>query len=188
MNDTMKATIATLTDKVVAKTKELAELKRTINFLAREAGEEEIYPDDSPATEIGSGQIRPDQYYGKSPITAAREYLEMRGRAVPPEEIAAALERGGFDFEAQKWKKPDRLRSLAISLSKNSVIFHRLPNGTYGLVKFYPDIQTEKKQKKAEAAEEGPETDKKAAGATEGREQKGGDRSEQTKTGNGEQK
>jgi hypothetical protein len=165
MDESMRSTIDTLIAKVESKSKELAELKRTVNFLAREAGGEQIFPDDQASGEqIGLGGITPDKFYGKSPISASREYLEMRGRAVPPEEIVEALTRGGFDFDAQEWKKADRVRNLAISLSKNSVIFHRLPNGTYGLVKFYPDVQAEKKaqkktsEAKAEAeAEEQPE-------------------------------
>jgi hypothetical protein len=167
MDESMKATIETLISKVEAKSKELAELKRTVNFLSKEDGGEPIYPDEQSAGDsAGLAGIRPDQFYGKSPITAAREYLDLRGRAVAPEEIVEALSRGGFDFDAQGWKKADRVRSIAISLSKNSIIFHRLPNGTYGLVKFYPDIQAEKKQKRTEkangeereeAAKEGPD-------------------------------
>ena len=150
MDETMRSTIDTLMAKVDAKGKELAELKRTVNFLSKEAGGEPIYPDDQPMDQAGLGGISADRFYGKSPITAAREYLEMRGRAVPPEEIVEALARGGFDFESQGWKKQDRVRSLAISLSKNSIIFHRLPNGTYGLVKFYPDIKKKKADQKDE--------------------------------------
>jgi len=97
MDDAMKGTIETLISKVESKARELAELKRTINFLAREAGGEPIYVDESGGMEaVGGAGIRADQYYGKSPITAAREYLESRGRAVQVGEILAALERGGF--------------------------------------------------------------------------------------------
>ena len=156
MDDTMKATVETLVGKVEAKTKELAELKRTINFLVREAGGEPMYADESNDSGSGAGgtMIHPDRFYGKSPITAAREYLESRRRAVRVEEVLAALEAGGFDFEAQGWRKQDRLRSLAISLSKNTAVFHKLPNGTYGLVKFYPDLQEKKRRAVAEVSEE----------------------------------
>ncbi len=154
MDETMRATIETLKAKVEAKSKELAELRRTVNFLSKEAGGEPIYPEETLLTESGGlAGIRPDEFYGKSPITAAREYLEKRGRAVPAEEILEALDRGGFDFDAQGWGKKDRLRSLAISLSKNTSIFHKLPNGTYGLAKFYPEIKTEKKKRGAPSEE-----------------------------------
>jgi len=143
MDPSIQVTIDTLLEKVRAKAQELAELKRTINFLSKEAGEEPPFPDEVPETATASVG-RPDQFYGKSPIVAAREYLESRARAVPVEEILSGLERGGFDFEAQGWKKADRLRSLAISLSKNTAIFHKLPNGTYGLVKFYPNLKAKR--------------------------------------------
>lgn len=150
MDESMRATIETLTAKVEAKAKELAELKRTVNFLSKEAGGDPVYDVEQTSGEVtGYTAIRADQFYGKSPIVAAREYLESRGRAVTAEEVVDALARGGFDFDEQGWKKPDRVRSMAISLSKNTAIFHRLPNGTYGLVKFYPAIRAEKKEKKA---------------------------------------
>jgi hypothetical protein len=70
----------------------------------------------------------------------AREYLESRKRACEAEEILSALERGGFDFSTQDWKAGPRLRPLAITLGKNSAIFHRLPNGTYGLRVWYSNL------------------------------------------------
>lgn len=169
VDDEISRAVEVLMSKIETKVKELAEMKRTVNFLAREAGMGEPYPESElgpDGSAVGPG-IRPDQYYGKSPITASREYLEMRGRAVPVEEILQALERGGFDFDAAGWKNRDsRLRFLAISLSKNTGIFHKLPNGTYGLAKFYPDVATAKKQKKsdnsqtAELEEASEETEK----------------------------
>jgi hypothetical protein len=151
MDTSMRTAIDALVGRIEAKTKELAELKRTVNVLSRESGEGPVFPEEDLSAVGGSGiaGIRLDQFYGKSPTVAAREFLEIRNRAVSAEDILAALERGGFDFEGQGWKKPDRLRSLSISLSKNSLIFHRLPNGTYGLVKFYPEIKGEKSRKKA---------------------------------------
>jgi hypothetical protein len=37
----------------------------------------------------------------------------------------------------QGWKEKDRLRLLASSLAKNTAKFHRLPNGSYGLLSWY---------------------------------------------------
>jgi hypothetical protein len=89
---------------------------------------------------------------------AAREYLDLRGTAVPLDEILEALQRGGFSFESQGWADAARLRNLGISIGKNTAIFHRLPNDTWGLAKWYPGV----KQKKAAAKENG-----KAGEATE---------------------
>lgn len=138
-----------LAAEIEGKEKELAELKRMVNFLRSRDGQPPLYQE----AEAGGGGVRglvtlrPDEYYGKSPITAAREYLEKRGQAALPDEIAEALERGSFDYKAQEWNAKDNWgRNLAISMSKNSGIFHRLPNGYYGLVKWYPDLKKRKPQ------------------------------------------
>ena len=94
-----------------------------------------------------------DQFYGKPPTTAAREYLEMRDKAVSLEEILDGLERGGFDFTAQGWNQGARLKNLGISLGKNSAIFHRLPSNTWGLTKWYPGVKDKKLPKENGKAE-----------------------------------
>jgi hypothetical protein len=66
--------------------------------------------------------------------------LERRKQACSPEEILRGLEQGGFDFRALGWKDDDRLRSLSISLAKNNQKFHKLPNGMFGLVTWYPNL------------------------------------------------
>lgn len=140
-----------LVEEVQAKLKEVGDLKRMVNFLLEKDGQSPLYQDVNESAGI-TRAIRPDEYYGKSPTTAAREYLERRGQAALPEEIAEALERGSFDFKAQGWlNKEHRARNLAISMSKNSGIFHRLPNGYYGLTKMYPDL---KKPKRASGSQE----------------------------------
>ncbi|HEV7397771.1 MAG TPA: hypothetical protein VGN86_14770 [Pyrinomonadaceae bacterium] len=107
---------------------------RRVGFLARAR-----YLDADLAVTGTSGlpSLKSDQFYRKSPITAAREYLELRGTAVPLEEVLDGLTRGGFDFEHQLWTEELRLKNLGISLGKNSGIFHRLPNNTWGLTKKY---------------------------------------------------
>jgi hypothetical protein len=137
--------IEELLAEIEAKDREIAELKKTVNFLRSRDGLGPLYETTEPQGNGRRQTIRPDQFYGKSPITAAREYLQLRGEAVLPEEIAEALEKGGFDYKAQGWNnKEHRARNLAISMSKNSLIFHRLPNGWYGLVKFYPELKKKK--------------------------------------------
>src|SRR6267143_869340 len=66
-------------------------------------------------------------------------------QACAPSEILTGLEAGGFDFRAQGWKDNDRLRSLSITLGKNPK-FHRLPNGTYGLISWYPSVAAKKER------------------------------------------
>lgn len=148
MTDQFVVTINTLIERIRLKTQEIEEMKRLVNGLCREADRPLMYRDIGQQS--GGNGPRPDQFYGKTPIVAAREFLEMQGRALTLEEIFEGLSQGGFDFDAQGWNQEQaRLRNLSISLGKNTAIFHRLPNGYIGLVKFYPDIQAEKKRNKA---------------------------------------
>ena len=135
--------IRELIGEIEAKGREIAELKRTVNFLRSKDGLGPEFADAEQASGVGGMTIEPGRFYGKSPITAAREYLEMRGtgKVAMPDEIVAALERGSFDFKAQGWESENRVRNLAISMGKNTAIFHRLPNGFYGLAKWYPELQ-----------------------------------------------
>lgn len=130
--------IAELVRDIEAKEKEVVAIKKTVNLLRSQDGLPPIYTEKELAENVARGvAIEPGQFYTKPPTTAAREYLEARGKAALPDEIAAALERGSFDFGAQGWSKGNWARNLAISMSKNSGIFHRLPGGYYGLAKWY---------------------------------------------------
>ena len=146
MSDTIKAAIEELTRKLEQKMREVADLKRAINIMAREAGDSAPYDDAEPeAARLPRNDARPDRFYGKPPTTAAREFLEERQKPASAEEVLRALEEGAFDFAAQGWENEKlRLRYLAISLSKNSAIFTKLPNGLFGLAKWYPGAKKPK--------------------------------------------
>jgi hypothetical protein len=133
MNDDLAPAVAVLQRKLDDQLKAAAETKKLINMLLKSMGRPEQFPD----TGESSGIIRPDQFYGKQFATAATEYLEMRKQACQPDEILRGLAEGGFDFDVMGWKESDRLRSLAISLAKNNVKFHRLKNGSFGLRSWY---------------------------------------------------
>jgi len=139
MSTELQGAITVLVKRIEQKAQELIESKRMVNSLCREAGIDPMYLDSDLADTGVSGlpSLKADQFYRKSPITAAREYLELRGTAVPLEEILDGLTRGGFDFEHQGWSEELRLKNLGISLGKNTSIFHRLPNKTWGLAKKY---------------------------------------------------
>ena len=112
---------------------EVKKKKQAINVLYESWGEQPPYKIEG---ETRTGQnIRADIFYGKSFASAAAEYLEMRKQACSANEIMGGLEKGGFVFP---WKPKDRLRNVAISLSKNSQTFEKLPNNTFGLESFYP--------------------------------------------------
>ena len=153
MSNGIDAAISELTTKLQALMNEVSETKRAINVLLKINGREPRFLDEVPE-QVGSAlSIEPDQYYGRPLATCVQEFLEQRNkatgkRAVDVADILKALESGGFDFKAQGWRDSDRLRSLSISLAKNTKVFHRLPNnGPFGLLSWYPDVAAKREQK-----------------------------------------
>jgi hypothetical protein len=146
MKNELDGAIGVLVKRVEDLSHETTDLKKTINSLCKAAGKQPMYTDADLVVGgfAGIPTLSPSQFYGKTPIVAAREYLDLRNEAVPQEEILEALRTGGFDFEAQGWAEPLRLRNLSISLGKNTAIFHRLPNNMIGLTKWYPNVKAKK--------------------------------------------
>lgn len=158
MSSPLEQAISEIQGKIQSHLDEILELKKAANSLAKIMGVQPPYSDTEQEA-INVGPLRADMYYGKALTTAVREYLEFRRQAVPVEEILKGLEQGGFDFSALNWPSDNRLRYLAISISKNSNVFHRLPNGMWGLVAWYPEVVPKKKAKLKEkgASEKGSE-------------------------------
>jgi len=142
MDEKLNAAIEVLLERLHEKEREVIEAKKMINSLRQMSGESPLFTDAD--LQQSNNSSRRDLYYGKPLSTACREYLEFRKQACDANEILDALEDGGFDFEALGWKEKDWLRSLSISLAKNSGIFHRLPNGTFGLLAWYSEIKKRK--------------------------------------------
>jgi hypothetical protein len=130
------------------------EIKGAINVLCKHAGEDEMYPNIGDAD--GSKQptsIKADTFYGKPMGAAARMYLEMRKTAgsgpAQSREIYDALVLGGFQFDTAN---PTNAQiSLGNTLRKNSKMFHRLPNGQYGLLSWYPTAKVPSTKTAADA-------------------------------------
>jgi len=144
MKEKLNAAIEVLIDQLQTQLEEVRETKKMINALRKRMGEEAMYSD---IEESGAAVTRPDLFYGKPLATAVQEYLEIRKRACTAEEILAGLQQGGFDFRALEWKEKDRLRSLAISLAKNTKAFHKLPNNSFGLISWYDQAILKRSEK-----------------------------------------
>jgi hypothetical protein len=158
MSDDIQSTIEVLSNKVRAKEEEAAKLKKLINELCTELGIDIRYPNVSDVG--GSAAIRSDHFYGL-PLTAAiRNYLEHRKAsglgAASVVDIYKAIKGGGYKFET----KSDQNSQISVgnTLRKTSSIFHRLPNGQYGLLSWYPSAKA--------PVENGSETSTKPAKAT----------------------
>jgi hypothetical protein len=121
---------------------QIREKKTTVNTLCGVAGRDAIYQLDEPEQQVPN-RIRPDQFYGQPLASAVRTILEMRKQqnlgAATNNDIYEALMMGGYTFNT---KTDDVARaSLRNSLSKNTVTFHKLPNGRFGLLTWYPNAK-----------------------------------------------
>jgi hypothetical protein len=150
----------------------VSETKKAINAVCRAMGREPMYR-DVLAEHVMGGAVRRDRYYGRPLATVAQEFLESRKEACSPDEIFEGLKSGAFDFRSMNWggSEKDWIRNLSISLAKNTKSFHRLPNGTYGLVAWYSELQNRRDAKKAAAAEQ-DDDEKKASPAATGEAQR----------------
>ncbi|SRR5258705_5243242 len=145
MADHIQRTIEDLQVKLKAVESEAIALKRTINSLAVLAGLPVIYSDTDTQSQPPLANLRSDQFYGKSTFVAIKEYLELRKHRGPASvnEIYQALTAGGFKFDAKD--EDNAKRGIRISLTKNTGVFHRLPNGLFGLLEWYPNAKPPKK-------------------------------------------
>jgi len=117
--------------------------KTTVNTLCGVAKRPLMYQIDTPE-QVAPSHIRPDQFYGQPLASAVRVILEMRKSqgAAQVAEIYDALIKGGYQFQT----KNDEVarQSLRNSLAKNTVTFHKLPNGRFGLLSWYPNAKAPK--------------------------------------------
>jgi hypothetical protein len=153
MDDATQKVLSDIQTKIKTHLDEVAKLKSAANMLADLAGQGPIYADIEQESKA-VGPTRADAYYGKPLARAVREYLDFRQQAVPVEDIQRGLEQGGFDFNALGWSESGRLRALAMSIAKNTTVFHRLPNGMWGLNAWYPEAKQRKKGKSRSRDEE----------------------------------
>jgi hypothetical protein len=154
MSDALRQAVEEIHAKIKTHLDEVADLKRAANALSRIIGTDAPYSDVDADQAGAISPTRADAYYGKPLSTAAREYLVFRKQACAPEEILQGLVQGGFDFDGLGWTEPNRLRNLSISMSKNTAIFRRLPNGMFGLKAWYQDMAVPRRRGKVRFVDE----------------------------------
>src|SRR5437870_11151705 len=139
MSDTLEAAIDVALAKIAELDSQTAEHKRTVNGLCRLLSRPPMFPDTDPTS---NAPLRDDEFYGRPLATAVQEVLERRKRAgqgaATVAEIYDTLVRGGFHFSTKN--ADNAKRNLYTSLQKN-MKFHRLPNGSYGLTEWYPNVR-----------------------------------------------
>jgi hypothetical protein len=142
MSEAVEQTIALVQEQIRATEVELAVKKRMVNDLCVMIKRPPIYA-DAVVNASGVRPTRTDEYYGQPLATAIRMVLTRRqhGNLGPASvaDIFDSLSAGGYKFGA---KTDDYAkRSLYTALSKNTTVFHKLPNGDYGLLEWYPSVR-----------------------------------------------
>ncbi|MCK4705812.1 MAG: hypothetical protein KAT90_10045 [Gammaproteobacteria bacterium] len=146
MSDHFEQTIAELQKKLQVQEAEVIKSKDMINRLCEFAGKPAIYADADLNTAPVITSIQTDEFYGQPLAKSVRNVLEMRkvsnlGPATV-KEIYETLMHGGYRFETTNAQNAQR--GLRISLAKNVAVFHKLPNGRFGLLSWYPGIKLKK--------------------------------------------
>lgn len=137
-------TIVDLEKRLTELAAEEHKIKSAINCLCEVMGEPPKYDEavEKPSKTAG---LRPDEYYGRPQATVVTEVLKKRLEAglgsASLDEIFEQLVAGGHQFTGKN--DGIKKRGLAISMSKNPK-FHRLPNDTWGLTKWYSTIKESK--------------------------------------------
>jgi hypothetical protein len=142
MTKTVDEAINDLTKEIAADEAALRKKKETVNTLCTVAERAPLYTLDAADVSLPTS-IRSDQFYMQPLASAVRTILEMRNQqnlgAASVNEIFDALTAGGYQFNT---KSEDVSKaSLRNSLAKNTVTFHKLPNGKFGLLSWYPKAQ-----------------------------------------------
>jgi hypothetical protein len=150
----IESALEVLTNRVATKEEEVSKLKKLINELCIEAGITPKYENVQSASSA-TVNIRVDQFYGVAITTAIRSYLDSRKArnlgAAGVTEIYEAIKSGGYKFDTEN--EENAKTTVRNNLRKSSSIFHRLPNGNYGLLAWYPNAKTEKVLDDAEDTE-----------------------------------
>jgi len=92
----------------------------------------------APTLAGGTLDVRPDEFLGDPPLIAAKKYIEKAGRAVPLDDIANAVQRGGASIRGSDWRE-----KLETSLVRSTLDVVKVRKGIFGLKKFYTQEQLE---------------------------------------------
>jgi len=145
-NEHVLKTIEMVRGQIEKLDQEMIEKKRMVNDLCKLAGMSPIYADTSVTAQNGTIGFRSDEFYGKPLASVVRSILEKRAAAgmgaASVSEIYDAMVKGGYKFTAKS--EDNAKRGLYISLAKNTSTFHKLPNGNYGLLSWYPAVKKDR--------------------------------------------
>ncbi|MGE0062336.1 MAG: hypothetical protein AB7T86_09685 [Xanthobacteraceae bacterium] len=139
MTKTLEQAISELANEIAQDEAALRKKKESVNTLCAVDGRAPMYQIEDAQAALPTA-IRSDQFYGQPLASAVRTILEMRRQqnlgAASINEIYEALVAGGYLFNTKS--EDVSKNSLRNSLAKNTVTFHKLPNGRFGMLSWYP--------------------------------------------------
>jgi hypothetical protein len=154
MTEAVQQTIELVQKQIVDIEADLLEKKRMVNSLCGLIKQPPMYADADLLVSKSLGTMRSDEYYGQPLATAVRLILERRKAAgmgpATVNEIYDTLLKGGFEFNTAN--DDYAKRGLYSALSKNTSTFHRLRNGSYGLLAWYPNAKEARPAKATKTA------------------------------------
>jgi hypothetical protein len=176
MSDHILKTIEQAKEEICKHEDAIVTTKKLINQLCGFAGLPQEYQDaELQATGAATVVIRRNVFFGRPLATCVREYLEIRKdktvREATLDEILTALKDGGYDLKKISDTDDGIKRGVAITLAKNPQ-FHRLPNGDFGLLSWYPSIRRSKETKSATTDDSEDPAEVGSAEASENREKR----------------
>lgn len=151
-DEKVEQAIGVLKEKVVAKEKDLNQMKRIVNELCTSLGEEPIYvlSSEEPGLTGTMPTLKGHEFYMQPLAVVIADILKMNKGPATVKEIYEQMIVGGYEFGASS--NVNAMRGLRISMSKNVTKFHKLPNGKFGLTEWFPElkskIQTKPKKRK----------------------------------------
>lgn len=164
MSEHVTQTISMIQCQVNDLERQLIEKKRMVNGLCGLINQAPIYPDAALSPHAGLGPPRDDEYYGQPLAKALRMILERRQLAnlgpATVNDIYDLLIAGGYKFNTDV--EEHAKRGLYSALTKNTATFHKLPNGSYGLVSWYPGIKPAKSANGGKTTEVQPSQEEQA--------------------------
>jgi hypothetical protein len=86
----------------------------------------------SPAATL----VQPGQYFDKTPLDAAKDFLTRRGKSATLDEIIAALKTGSCD--------PGAREKFGLSLARSTFNFVKLSDDLYDLLSRYPNVMAQR--------------------------------------------
>jgi len=159
MSEHVEKTIEIFQAQIHGLESDLTEKKRLVNQLCAAIGQQPIYANVDSVS--GARALRPDEFYGQPLATAIRMVMERR-RAMglgsgSVTDIYDVLVEGGYKFDTKN--EENAKRGLYSTLTKSSTTFHKLPNGSYGLLEWYPNAKEGKAPKVANGTAAEPSED-----------------------------